>query len=525
MSDNHSSISFSHCLPIAEHAMQIMEWRNDPVTLSMFFHQDPKVWESFWPEFRKTYFVNVPNLHPVFAFEGNQRVGFLKFSPVKHPNDLTGLTVDISINLCPRVRGSGLGKKVLRECLKYLKDRGVDSVYAEVLAHNAASAKAFIGAGFRHLGPSTRFVSDTGESHQVECFVADMISEYWRRSNVYVIAEAGSNWRMGTPKRDLAMARSLIDVAVEAGADAVKFQTYKPESVYVSNAGQSSYLSDAGFKEDIRDIFADLSMPYEMLPELADYCRHVGIDFMSTPFSQDDFAAIDPFVAVHKVASYEISHLHLLRMAAKSGKPLILSTGASNEEDIAWAVDTFYAEGGKDICLLQCTAKYPAPMSSLNISAISWLRERFGVASGLSDHSREPSLAPIMAVALGARVIEKHYTLDNRLPGPDHSFAITPSELSTMVRDIRMAEEALGDGTKQVQEVEKELAAYARRGLQATREIGIGDLLKEGENYAVLRPGQQKLGLHPKFISRVEGHKALRSLAVGEGLSLEDLSD
>lgn len=362
-------------------------------------------------------------------------------------------------------------------------------------------------------------------SSSVEKLVLNKMNRDFKTGSVYVIAEAGSNWRMGTPKRDLAMARTLIDVAVEAGADAVKFQTYKPESVYVPNAGQSSYLSDAGFKEDIRDIFADLSMPYEMLPELADYCRRVGIDFMSTPFSPEDFAAIDPFVAVHKVASYEISHVHLLRLAAKSGKPLILSTGASNEDDIAWAVDTFLAEGGEDICLLQCTAKYPAPMSSLNISAISWLRERFGVASGLSDHSREPSLAPIMAVALGARVIEKHYTLDNRLPGPDHSFAITSAELSKLVRDIRMAEEALGDGTKQIQDVERELATYARRGLQATREIGIGEVLIEGQNYGVLRPGQQKLGLHPKFIPSVEGHKVLRKLQIGEGLSLEDVSD
>jgi len=330
---------------------------------------------------------------------------------------------------------------------------------------------------------------------------------------------------MGTPKRDMAMARALIDVAVESGANAVKFQTYRPQSVYVSNAGPSNYLCDAGIKEDIRDIFADLAMPYEMLPELAYYCRRVGIDFMSTPFSREDFAAIDPFVAVHKVASYEISHVHLLRMAAKSGKPLILSTGASNEEDIAWAVETFFAEGGKDICLLQCTAKYPAPISSLNIRAISWLRERFGVASGLSDHSREPSLAPIMAVALGARVIEKHYTLDNRLPGPDHSFAITPTELATLVRDIRMAEEALGTGAKHVQDVEKELANYARRGLQATRDIRSGEVLIEGENYDVLRPGQQKLGAHPKFITNIEGRKTTRPFALGEGLTLEDITD
>jgi len=321
------------------------------------------------------------------------------------------------------------------------------------------------------------------------------------------------------------MARALIDVAIEAGADAVKFQTYKPETVYVANAGQSDYLADAGIKEDIRDIFADLSMPYEMLPELAEYCKQGGIEFMPTPFSRADFDAVDPYVAVHKIASYEISHIHLLRRAARSGKPLVLSTGASNEEDIAWAVETFQAEGGTNLCLLQCTAKYPAPMSSLNLKTIPWLRDRFGVAAGLSDHSREPSLAPVMAVALGARVIEKHYTLDNRLPGPDHSFAITPSELATLVRDVRMAEEALGDGTKQVLDAEKELAAYAQRGLQATRAIKVGEVLIEGQNYDVLRPGQQKLGAHPKHISDIEGRKACRPFALGEGLVLNEITE
>ena len=191
--------------------------------------------------------------------------------------------------------------------------------------------------------------------------------------HVYIIAEAGSNWRMGTPQRDLAMARALIDVAIEAGANAVKFQTYKPETVYVKNAGHSNYLAEAGIKEDILDIFSDLSMPYDMVPKLAEYCKKGGIDFMSTPFSPADFAVIDPFVSVHKIASYEISHIHLLHLAARSGKPLVLSTGASNEEDIAWAVKTFQEAGGMDLCLLQCTAKYPAPMSSLNLKTIPWL--------------------------------------------------------------------------------------------------------------------------------------------------------
>jgi len=348
---------------------------------------------------------------------------------------------------------------------------------------------------------------------------------WWHSERVYIIAEAGSNWRMGTGKRDMAMAKALIDVAVEAGADAVKFQTYKPETVYVKNAGRSGYLSEAGITEDIQDIFADLAMPYEMLPELADYCKRNSIDFLSTPFSKQDFEAIDPFVPLHKIASYEISHIHLLTMAARSGKPLLLSTGASNEEDIQWALDTFKDAGGEDICLLQCTAKYPAPMESLNLLSISRLKQRFQVKTGLSDHSREPAVAPVMAVALGAKVIEKHYTLDNRLPGPDHSFALNPEDLKRMVREVRMAEEALGDGIKKVLPAEQELAAYARRGLQAIKDIKPGDILEEEVNFAVLRPGQQPLGLHPKHLTDIQGKRAVSYIETGRGLRFDDLEN
>ncbi len=144
--------------------------------------------------------------------------------------------------------------------------------------------------------------------------------------------------------------------------------------------------------------------------------------------------------------------------------------------------------------------------------------------SGLSDHSREPSLAPIMAVALGAKVIEKHYTFHNHLPGPDHSFAITTAELKRLVQDVRMAEQALGDGVKRVLESEEELVGFARRGLQVTRMIAPGEVLREGENFAVLRPGKQKRGLHPRHLAEIEGRKAARALMIGTGLALDDVA-
>jgi N-acetylneuraminate synthase len=185
----------------------------------------------------------------------------------------------------------------------------------------------------------------------------------------------------------------------------------------------------------------------------------------------------------------------------------------------------YRANGGRDICLMQCTAKYPAPISNLNLLTIPWLKKRFGVAAGLSDHSREPALAPVMAVALGARAIEKHYTLDNRLPGPDHSFALTPNELIRLVAEVRLAEQALGDGIKRVLDTEEELAAYARRGLQATRAIAKGDVLRENENFAILRPGQRTLGAHPRHLDRLAGRKARRAVKAGEGLKPDDAAD
>ncbi len=347
----------------------------------------------------------------------------------------------------------------------------------------------------------------------------------WDSGKVFVIAEAGSNWRQGSAARDLRMARTLIDVAAEAGADAVKFQTYRPETLYAVGAGSSDYLAAAGVREPISDILADLAMPYEMIPELAEHARACGLLFLSTPFSPRDFAEVDPFVAVHKIASYEISHLRLIELAGRSGKPLVLSTGASTEEDVSWAIETFRANGGRSVCLMQCTARYPAPPESLNLRAIPGLAGRFGVPVGLSDHSRDPVLAPVAAVGLGARAIEKHYTLSNRLPGPDHAFAVTAAELAAMVRAIRETESALGTGRKEVLPEEAELASYARRGLQALRDIAPGDTLREGVNVDALRPGKRRPGIHPRALPLLEGKRARRAIPAGDGILDGDFGD
>lgn len=341
--------------------------------------------------------------------------------------------------------------------------------------------------------------------------------------HVLVIAEAGSNWRMGTPERDLQMARALVHVAVEAGADAVKFQTYRARDTYVAEAGTSDYLADLGIQRSINEIFEDLEMPYELVGEIAAGCKSAGIEFMSTPFSVADAEAVDPYVRRHKVASYEINHVRLLQWLSATGKPLIISTGAATEDDIDFCLTTARTAGAEDITLLQCTSSYPAPPDSLNLSVIPWLGQRFGVPAGFSDHSRDPLVGPVAAVALGATVIEKHFTIDNRLPGPDHAFALEPEELKAMVRAIRVAEQVRGDGVKAVGSHETELRRFAVRAIQATRDLAPGDLLVEGDNFDVLRPGKRSAGMHPRHLDALRGRRAARHIPAGEGIRPADV--
>lgn len=504
--------------PVEEDARLVMEWRNDPLCLEMSYHQQVKKWDTFFHEFTTAYF-SLSDLPPLFVRDGSQRVAFIRFRSIRHPLNVRRRCCEISIHVSPQFRGKGVAKAALLAVKEWVRGQGYDDIVAEVKEENTASHRLFLGAGYREVGSFEKVVEGTGERVLIRQYIAELTPPHRPFGDrVYIVAEAGSNWRVGKPEGDYAMAYSLIDAAAAAGVDAVKFQTYRPETIYVANAGTSQYLSEAGINRDISSIFSDLAMPYEMIADLAAYCKELGVEFMSTPFSEDDFRAVDPYVRVHKIASYEISHPHLIELAARSGKPLILSTGAATESEIAWAVDLFYANGGKELVLLQCTAKYPAESASMNLLTIPWLKQRFHVEVGLSDHSRDPLVAPIAATALGARVIEKHFTINNNLPGPDHFFAVTPHELEAMVRAIRDAEAMRGDGVKMVEECEEELRTFARRGIQALQQIKKGDVFREGKNIGILRPGQQRQGIHPRHLDDIEGKTATRDIAAGSGI-------
>ena len=338
-------------------------------------------------------------------------------------------------------------------------------------------------------------------------------------NHTFIIAEAGSNWKSGSYEEDLEQAKKLIKIASNSGADAVKFQTYRADTVYAYNAGNSNYLAEQGINKEINEIFEYLSMPYEMISELSQICNDEKIIFMSTPFSVEDAKQIDPFVSLHKIASFEINHVRLIEFLSKTEKPILISTGASTFDEIDFAVNLIKNNKNNEIGLLQCTSKYPAPIESLNLSTIPKMKERYNIPIGFSDHSVEPLIGPLTAVGLGATIIEKHFTLDKNLPGPDHSFAITPQELELMVKSIRQADKTKGNGKKIILDEEQELLLFAKRRIQAIKDIRKGDILKEGFNFEVLRPGNRIRGLEPRFLDKINGAKSTKDVLKGDGIT------
>jgi N-acetylneuraminate synthase len=284
--------------------------------------------------------------------------------------------------------------------------------------------------------------------------------------------------------------------------------------MYVEDSGGVEYLDD---DRSIYDIIESMEMPYEWVPELHEYCDEQGIIFLSTPFDERSATELAEYVPAWKVASYTMSHYPFLERLAETDRPIILSTGAHTIEEIKESVEVLRQAGCVDLVLLQCVAAYPTPLDSINIGVIKRLQELFDLNTGLSDHTMDPVTAPSAAVASGATIVEKHFTLDRTMQGPDHQFALEPDELHEMITAIRKTESALGDGEKRILDVEKESYDIARRAIQAVENIEKGDTLTS-EVIKVLRPGKQEHGLHPKYLNEVLGQSASRDISKGEGI-------
>ena len=335
-------------------------------------------------------------------------------------------------------------------------------------------------------------------------------------THIFIIAEAGSNWKCGSYEEDLTQSKNLIKYAAKAGADAVKFQIYRPETTYVSNPGGSKSLS---YSENIDTIFEKHAMPYDMIPKLVEFCKEENILFMASSFSVEDAKAINPFTKIHKVASFEINHIKLLEFLATTKKPILVSTGSSNYDEIDFCINILKENGCDEIILLQCTSKYPCSMESLNLSVIPKMKSKYNLPIGFSDHSTDPIIAPLVSIGLGATVIEKHFTIDKNLPGPDHSFALTPDELKQMIDSIRNTELAYGTGNKEVLEEEVKTRKFAKRSLQAISDISKGDILELGINFDILRPGDRLRGLEARFVTDIIGKKSKLDVEKGDGIN------
>lgn len=327
-----------------------------------------------------------------------------------------------------------------------------------------------------------------------------------------IIAEAGVNHN-----GSYELACRLVDAAKAAGADFVKFQTFRAENLASCRAEKAEYQKEnVGAKASQLDMLRQLELGFEEFRRLKGYCDDAGITFLSTPFDLESVAFLDTLdMPFWKIPSGEVTNLPYLLAIARTGKPVVMSTGMCEMEEIQAAMEALRANGTPRITLLHCNTEYPTPYEDVNLRAMETLRDRFGVEVGYSDHT--PGIeVPIAAAALGAVIIEKHFTLDRGMEGPDHRASLEPDELAAMTAAVRHIESALGNGGKTVSPSERKNLDIARKSLVARRAIQKGEPLTE-ENITAKRPGG---GVSPMRWFEALGTRATRDFEEDELIEL-----
>lgn len=326
----------------------------------------------------------------------------------------------------------------------------------------------------------------------------------------YIIAELSANHR-----QNFQQAVRLVEAAKEAGADAVKLQTYTPDTITIPS-DSPEFVHNAGSLwagRSLYDLYTEAYMPWEWQPKLKAVATELGLDLFSSPF---DHSAVDFLEQMHvpayKIASFELVDLPLIQRVAATGKPLIMSTGMGSLAEIDEAVRAFRQAGGRELALLKCTSAYPSPPDEVNLRTIPHLAQTFGVPAGLSDHTMGIAV-PVAAISLGSCVIEKHFTLTRAEPGPDSAFSLEPSEFKAMVEAVRTVEKALGQVSYAVTEKERASRVF-RRSLFIVEDVKAGGCLTT-QTVRSIRPGH---GLAPKFLPDVIGRKAACDIPRGTPL-------
>jgi len=332
---------------------------------------------------------------------------------------------------------------------------------------------------------------------------------------VFIIAEAGVNHN-----GDIELARKLIDVAKEAGADAVKFQTFSADAIALKDAPKSSYhIETTGIEQSWYDLLKSQELTREEHKILSDYCKKRGIMFLSTPYDKDSADLLTELdIPAFKIASTDLNNIPFLRYVARKGLPIILSTGMSTLKEVRESVDAIKGEGNNNLILLHCTANYPARLKDINLRAMATLKNEFQVVVGYSDHS-VGYFMPIAAVVAGASVFEKHFTLDKSLPGPDHRSSLDPRELATLIKDIRTTEIIMGTWEKKPGESEYENRGKLRKSIVSRVDIPRGTVITE-DMLAIKRPGT---GLAPKYWEKVVGSQAKADIPQDKIIGWDDI--
>ena len=332
---------------------------------------------------------------------------------------------------------------------------------------------------------------------------------------ITIIAEAGVNHN-----GSMELAKKMVEKAKEAGADYIKFQTFQPEKLVSKYADKAEYQKKTtGSEESQLEMLKKLALTQEDFRELKEYCEQVGIGFISTPFDMDSIDFLEGLdMDFWKIPSGEITNLPYLIKIAQTGRPIVMSTGMCLMEEIEDAITWLKKSGVGEITLLHCNTQYPTPMEDVNLNAMQSLKRQFHLSVGYSDHTQGIEV-PIAAAALGATVIEKHFTLDRTMEGPDHAASLAPEDLATMVHAIRNIEKALGSGEKGVSPSEIANRAVARKSIVAAGIIRKGELFTE-DNLAIKRPGD---GISPMRWFEVLGKTAKRDYLDDELIDKEEL--
>lgn len=495
----------------------VWEVNNHPAVRAQSISTDPIAWDDHAAWFTRT--LSRLDRRLYVGWVGRERIGVVRFDRAAEPDDWV-----VSIALASEKRGRGLGAALLRASREAMARRDARGIVAFIRPDNTPSLRAFTAAGYACVGRA--------ETDGVQLLRYETLLSPRRRLPVcssfaiggreigpgrpaYIIAEMSANHDQNIEK-----AKAIIRAAKNAGADAVKLQTYTPDTITIDVDADPFRIGEGTLwtGRTLYALYGEAYTPWEWHGELKALANSLGMDLFSSPF---DHTAVDFLeeldVPAYKIASFEIVDIPLIRRVAQTKKPTIMSTGMATLAEIEEAVQAFREAGGEELVLLKCTSAYPAPAEDANLRTIAHLAETFGAPAGLSDHTMGIGV-PIAAVALGACVIEKHFTLSRDEPGPDSAFSLEPAEFEAMVKAVRTVEEALGEVSYELTEKQRASTVF-RRSLFVVEDVEEGEELTPS-NVRSIRPGD---GLHTRHYEEVLGRKAGRRLTRGTPLSWEHL--